>query len=97
MVDLNSLLITLLYVAGFVLLVVFIIIGIKLIGILNKVDRVMDDVEDKVSSLNGVFHAVDKFSDNINTISETIVSNVVGFISKMFGKKKSIIDEEDDF
>ena len=31
MVDLNSLLITLLYVAGFVLLVVFIIIGIKLI------------------------------------------------------------------
>ncbi len=97
MVDLNSLLITLLYIAGFVLLVVFIIIGIKLIGILNKVDQVVDDVEDKVSSLNGVFHAVDKFSDNINTISETIVSNVVGAISKIFGKKKSIIDEEDDF
>lgn len=97
MVDLNSLLITLLYMAGFILLVVFIIIGIKLIGILNKVDRVVDDVEDKVSSLNGVFHAVDKFSDNVNTISEAVVSNVVGFVSKIFGKKKSVIDEEEDF
>lgn len=95
MVDLNSLLITLLYVAGFVLLVVFIIIGIKLIGILNKVDSIVDNVEDKVSSLDGIFHAVDKFSDNVNTISESIVSNIVGFLSK-FGKKKSIIDEEED-
>ena len=86
MVDLNSLLITLMYIAGFVLLVVFIIIGIKLIGI-----------QDKVASLNGVFHAVDKFSDNINAFSEAVVSNVVGAISKIFGKKKSIIDEEDDF
>ena len=37
----------LLYVVGIILLIVLIILGIRLIQILNKVDRVVDNVEEK--------------------------------------------------
>ena len=47
MVDLSTVLPILLYLAGLVLLIVLIIVGIKLIGLLDKFDRIADNVEVK--------------------------------------------------
>ena len=48
METLNAVLPILLYIAAIVLLVVLIIIGIRVLGMLNRVDKVLDDVEEKV-------------------------------------------------
>ncbi len=88
----------LLYVAAIVLLVVFTIVGIKMIKMLNKTDEIMDDVSDKVKSLDGVFMAIDKVSDGANHIADIVVSKLGKFINKLFKEKskdKKGTDEED--
>ncbi len=54
MMDVNAFLTILLLIAGVVLLVVLIVLGIRCISILNKVDRLVDDVNAKMESVNGV-------------------------------------------
>ena len=48
--EINVFLSMLLYIAAIVLVIVFIIVGIKLIGILDKADKVIDNVDQKVHS-----------------------------------------------
>ena len=92
MVDLNTLLTVCLYVLGIILLVVLIILGIKCIGVLNKVDRLVDDVEEKVSSFDGLFGIVDRLTDGIVVASDAIITGSADFLSKVFKRKK----KEDD-
>jgi hypothetical protein len=92
MVDLNMLLTICLYILGIILLIVLIVLGIKCIKLLNKVDRIVDNVEDKVTSLDGLFGVVNKISDGIVLASDSVISTGSDFISKIFKKKK----KEDD-
>ena len=94
MIDINVLLPLLLYIAGFVLLIVLIIVGIKLIGVLGKLDRILDNVEGKGSSLDGAFNIIDKFSDGVALVGDRIVTNTVSAINKIFNKKR---EEYDDY
>jgi uncharacterized protein YoxC len=48
------------------LLIIGIIIGIKLIITMNKVEKIVDDVDKKVQSLNGFFNAINFATDKIN-------------------------------
>ncbi len=93
MVDVNTLLTIFLYILGIILLIVLIVLGIKCIHVLNKVDRIVDNVEDKVTSLDGLFGVVDKVTDGIVLASDSIISSGADFLSKLFRKKK----KEDDF
>jgi len=93
MVDLNALLTVCLYILGIVLLIVLIVLGIKCIRVLGKVDRIVDNVEDKVTSLDGLFGIVDKITDGIVLASDSIISGGSEFISRIFRKKKK---EDDD-
>jgi len=92
---LNFILPVLLYTFGIILLVVLIVLGIRLIFILNKVDRVVDNIEDKVNSLNGTFSIIDKVTDSIAMFSDTIVNSIASLVFKIFKKKKKKKDEED--
>lgn len=96
MEEMSVVLPVLLYVLGIVLLVVLIILGIKLIKVVDKTDRILDDVEGKVKSLDGFFSIFDKVSDSILSLSGTVVSSVSGLISRVFkrGKRKEEIDYE---
>ena len=97
MVDLSTTLPILLYIAGLELLIVLIIVVIKLIGLLDKFDRIADNIEVKVSSLDGAFNFVDKFSDSVAMVSDSLVSTTVKLLSNVFGKSKSKnIDKEDE-
>ncbi len=93
MVDLNTLLTICLYILGIILLIVLIVLGIKCIRVLGKVDRIVDNVEDKVTSLDGLFGIVDKITDGIVLASDSIISTGSDFISRIFKKKKK---EDDD-
>lgn len=91
---LNIVLPVLLYTFGIILLIVLIILGIRLIQILDKVDRVVDNVEEKVNSLNGFFNVLDKTSYGMSIVGDKIVSGLIGVFSKIFNKNKR---KEEDY
>lgn len=77
-----------------ILLVVGIILGIRSIQTLNKIDRVVDDVNDKVQTLNGFFNLIDFTTDKIVSITDKVVEGVGGLIGSIFKKKSKNSEEE---
>lgn len=81
-----------------VILIVGIILIIKLIQTMNKVDKVVEDVNHKVQSLNGFFQVIDFTTDRIVGLSDKIVDLVSNGIDRLINmkskKKKKIKDEE---
>jgi len=91
---LNQFLPILLYTAGLILLIVLIVLGIKLIGVVDKFDRIADNVEEKVNSFNGALAVFNKAANGIASISDSVVFGITSAISKVFGKNKK--NKEDD-
>ncbi len=86
-----------LYIVGIITLIIVMVLGIKLIGVLDKVDRVVDNIEDKVNSLNFAFSLIDKATDSITTIGNTVLGAVNNAVSKVFKKKDNEVVEEEDY
>ena len=59
MIYLNDLFPVILYILLIILVVVLIVFVIRLIKTLGKVDKVVDDVNRKVTKLDGVFNIID--------------------------------------
>ena len=83
-----------LYGLGAVLLVIFIIIGVKILKTMNKIGNVVDDVNDKVKSLDKFFNIIDFTTDKLSAISDKIVDAISSFIMNLFRKKKKEEKEE---
>ena len=94
MVDLNELLGLVLYMFSIILVIVFIVLGIKLIKTLKKVDAVIDDVNEKMDKVDGVFDIIDKTADYASGISDKIISGISSFVGLLLGKKKGKSDDE---
>ena len=77
-----------LYVLGIVLVAILIIIGVKLIYTIDKTNQILDDIENKSRSINGVFEIVDSVTDSLSIISDTIVDGLVGLISRIFKRRR---------
>ena len=77
-----------LYILGSILLIVLIILGIKLIVTMDKVNAIADDVQVKLKSLNGVFSIIDVTTDKLATITDKFVDGVTSLIRKIFMIKK---------
>lgn len=90
---LNLILPIMLYTLGVILLVVLIILGIRLIQIIDKMENLLNNVEEKVNTLNGAFALISKATNSITLISETMIGTITSFISKIF--KKNSKKEED--
>lgn len=79
------------YILLIIILIIGIILGIKLIITMDKVEKVVDDVNEKVQSLNGFFSLIDFTTDKIALFSDVVVGALSSGISKifgLFGKKK---------
>ena len=64
---------------------------------MNKVELVINDVEEKVRSLNGVFSIVDSVTDKLSALTEVISDSVIIFVKSIFKKKKKkLIEERED-
>lgn len=76
----------------YILLIIFlslgIILGIKLIITLNKVDKVVEDVKEKVQTLNGFFHIIDYTTDKIAFATDKVVEGITNLFHKILFKKK---------
>ncbi|MBQ9854208.1 MAG: hypothetical protein IJO57_04165 [Bacilli bacterium] len=78
-----------LYVLGSILLIVLIVLGIKLIGTLNKINNVVDDITEKVQTLNGFFTLVEYITDKVSSIGDVVVNFASSVANKIFNKKES--------
>lgn len=83
------------YVLLIILLIVGIILGIRSIQTLNKVDKVVDDVNDKVQSLNGFFNIIDFTTDKIVSVTDKVVEGISGLIGSVFKRRHTEKDEEE--
>ena len=78
-----------------VLLVVLIIIGIKAIYLMNRVNTVVDDVEKKVQSLNGLFSVLGNISSRINYVYDKVTDTALGLFDRLFSRKPKRKSKED--
>ena len=79
-----------------VLLVVAIIVGIKLIFTITKVDELIDDVTEKLSSFDRLFNVINFTTDRFGVISETIISFITSKLKKLVKPKRKKTKREDE-
>ena len=86
----------LLYVLGAGLLLALIILVVKLIYSVNRINFLLDNIERKMRTIDKAFTAVDKIVDTFSLASDRLVDGVTSIVSKMFRKKKNKKEREDD-
>lgn len=94
MIDLNNFLTILLYISCIILVIIFIVLGIKLIKTLGKIDGVIEDVNNKMNKVNGVFDIIDKTTDYASTISDKIIGTLSRFVNSLINRKKGNDEDE---
>ena len=92
-IGLNDLLVVLLYESLIILVIVLIVLGIRLIKTLKKANVMIDDINTKMSKLDGVFNIIDVTSEGAATISSKILAIVSSALNVFTTKKGKDIDE----
>ena len=69
--------------------------GSKLIKTLIKVDAIVEDVNNKVKKLDGVFDIVDNTADAISNFSDRFSNIVAGSINTIFNRRKKGNDDDE--
>lgn len=90
MIDASLFLQLLLYVLCSILIIVLIVLGVKLIITMNKIENIVDDINGKVKSLNGIFSVIDITTDKLALLSDKTISFISDMIKKIFNKRKEI-------
>ena len=71
-----------------VLIVVLIVLGIRLLETVNRVNKLLDDVEMKMDSMNGLFNVMDFVTTKATVLTDTIASTIMGAVSNLVKKRK---------
>ena len=82
------------YILLIILLVVGIVLGIKTIITMNKVEKVVDNVNEKVESLNSVFNLIDFTTDKIAGFTDRVIEIAGNLFSKLLFRKKRKRDDD---
>lgn len=85
----------LLYLAGIMILVVFSVVGIRLIKLLDKTDAILDDVQAKVKSLDNLFNAIDKVGYGFNYLTTSIIKKANSIFPSVLRKKRKKREDDD--
>ena len=84
------------YILLIVLIVILIVISLKVIAVMNRVDRIIENVDDKVNSLNGIFNVIDSASFKINNVYSKVISGISNTVDRVFFSNKESEEEEDE-
>lgn len=79
----------LVFVGLIVLIIALIVLCIKLIGTLTKIDYLVDNVTKKAESLDGLFNVIEMTTNRFGAIGEALTSSMMGLLRKVFNKKES--------
>ena len=93
---LQTILPIIIYILLIILINIGIILGIRSIQTLNKLDKVVDDVNDKVQSLNGIFSVIDFTTDKVVAITDKVIDGISGFAGRLFSRKNKKNDKEEE-
>ena len=77
-----------LYILGAILLVALIVLTIKLTITIHKIDKVVDNITEKVTALDGVFSVVNAVSNKFTFITDKVVNIIYSFIEKITKRKE---------
>src|SRR5574344_928943 len=83
------------YILLIMLLIIGIILGIKLIITIDKVNDIVDDLEEKMGSLNNIFKVINFTSNKLGLLSSKVIDAVTSFINKLIGVRNGKEDEDD--
>ena len=75
------------------LIILLIVVGVKLIITVDKVNEVLDDVKKKVSTLDTFFNIVSGISNRVENLS----SKVADFFISIFNKVSNLKKRKDEF
>jgi hypothetical protein len=78
-----------LYFLGAVLLVVIIILMTKLVSTVEKVNILLDDIEEKSQSLNGLFAAIEGLGNTLASANNRVTGFFANLLKKVIKKKKN--------
>ena len=79
-----------------VLIVVLIVLGIRLLETVNRVNKLLDDVEKKMDSMNGLFNVMDFVTTKATLVTDTIASTIMGAVSNLVKKRKQKKEDVED-
>lgn len=94
--ELSALLPIIIYFLLIALIVIVIIFMVKLIITMDKINKVVDNVEQKVNSLNGIFNIIDIASNKVGALYGRVVDFATSAIEKLFLKNKDERKDEED-
>lgn len=92
-IDFTLFLQILIYILLIALIIILIVLSIKAIKFLTRMDKVVDDLEDKIHKTDNVFSLIDRTADIASSVSDKVVSGIFNFISNIFKKKGNDEDE----
>lgn len=94
----NETLLMVIYLLLIAFIIIAIIIGLKFIQTLNKVNVLVDDVSEKVKAFNKLFEVINFANERMSMISEVVISFLTSGFKKIFKPKKSSkkINKEDE-
>jgi hypothetical protein len=84
------------YVLLILLLIICIIIGYKVVTTMNHIEKIVDDVDEKVQSFNKFFGVLNFATDKIALYSDSIISYLTTAIIALFKPKKKKTKKEQD-
>ena len=76
------------YILVIILLIVLIVLGIRMIFVVDKTDKLVTDIQEKISSFDSVFRFIDFTSDKLTSGVSSLIESIVGLINKVFKKRK---------
>ncbi len=91
-----SILPIIIYVLLIILLIIGIILGIKTIITMNKVEKVVDNVNEKMEALNPLFNIIDFTTDKLASITDSVVDFFTGIFGRFITRKTKRKDEDDE-
>ena len=96
MVDVNTFFLILMCVLGSILLVALIVLVVKLINTVDRLNVVLDDINNRIGKFDNLFHIVDFFTDNMAIVSDKIVDGLSAIIRKIFNRNSKRKEEDNN-
>lgn len=95
MAFLSSFLPIVIYFLLVILIVIFIVFGFKLINVVDKFDKIADNITDKVDSLNTLFKVVESTTYRLSSVYSKTVGLVTVLADKLFTRKRGKKNDEE--
>lgn len=78
------------------LLVALIVLIIKIIGVVDDARLLIDNIVDKVNTVNGLFSIIKKIDLGVNGVAKRVVKVFEGIADRVFGSSSYDTSDEED-